>query len=107
MRRVYIAGPITGVDDYRERFAVVETTLQQLSVEPVNPACAPEGLTYRRYIDRGLELLSGCDAICMLQGWHKSVGASLEKAYADAVGLPVIYAIIDEAGGVQIYGGAI
>lgn len=92
MKRVYIAGPITGVQDFEENFARAERALRAQGYEPVNP-CSPgqvEGFTYKDYIDRGFSLLMGCDGILMLPGYMDSKGAALELHYALAVGLEVV-----------------
>lgn len=86
-KKVYIAGPITGDPDYREKFSNAADDIRWLGLEPVNPAEAPEGLTYKEYIDRGLKLLMECDMICMLPGSGDSPGASLESHYARLAGL--------------------
>ena len=86
--KVYIAGKITGCPDYFEAFAEAAFTIRTAGDEPVNPCGAPEGLTYRQYINRALKLLMKCDAIYMLPGWKDSKGAKLEKTYAETVGLP-------------------
>lgn len=92
MAKVYIAGPITGDPDYKQKFAAVEEKLRELGLEPVNPAEAPEGLTYKEYIDRGIKLLTECSMICMLPGSNKSDGAILERTYANTVRIPVLEA---------------
>ena len=90
MKRVYIAGPITGHDAYEEKFNEAARILEKSGLTPVNPVKAPEGLTYKEYIDRGLDLLKTCDAICLLQGWGSSKGARLEAMYAVTVGMPLL-----------------
>jgi hypothetical protein len=88
-KRIYIAGPITGVDGHEESFNKAAADLGALGFEAVNPI-APglvEGADYKYYIDRGLRMLMECDAIYMLPGWRKSKGATLESFYAMICGL--------------------
>lgn len=49
------------------------------------------GFSYKDYIDMSLCELSKCDVIYMLKGWQESTGANLEYAYADTVGLEIIF----------------
>ena len=90
-KKVYIAGPITGIDNYKDRFRRAEILLDQSGYQPVSPVGEVEGFTYRDYINRGLSKLATCDAICMLPGWMGSRGAKLEKWYAETVKLPVMF----------------
>lgn len=90
MVKVYIAGPITGHPDYREKFAAAEGAIRQRGFEPVNPALNKAD-SYKGYIDKGLEQLKDCDVIYMLRGWQMSTGARLERQYALAVCIPVCY----------------
>ena len=89
--KVYIAGPITGTDDYEERFNSAEARLKEAGFEPVNPigpGLVP-GADYKYYIDRGLLLLMECDAIVLIGNSKKSKGTALEVKYAETCGLPV------------------
>ena len=88
-KRIYIAGPVTGVEGYEENFARAEQLLRDKGYEPVNPV-APglvDGYTYRDYINRGFAQLLNCDGILMLPGYMESTGAFLELHYALAVGM--------------------
>lgn len=92
-KRIYIAGPVTGVKGYEDRFRRAEEILRDAGYEPVNPT-APglvDGWEYRDYINRGLRMLEDCDAICLLPGWTGSRGTKLEKWYAETVMLPIMY----------------
>ena len=102
--KVYIAGPITGDPTYKEKFSAVAEKAKELGLEPVNPAEAPEGLTYKEYIDRGLKLLMECDVICCITNapgnpdkrhWPpENKGELLEWQYACTVGMPIMKAYL-------------
>lgn len=78
MSIVYIAGPITGVQNYRERFAAVATKLRAAGHSVLNPAELPDGLTEQSYMDIGLAMVRASCAIVMLEGWRSSQGATCE-----------------------------
>ena len=100
MKKVYIAGPITGDPNYQQKFSMVAQKAKELGLDPVNLAEAPEGLTYKEYIDRGLKLLMECDVICCIttnpkdpdrRDWPpSSKGENLEWHYALTVGIPLL-----------------
>lgn len=94
--RVYIAGPITGINDYMERFSVAEKQISEYDrVSVINPAkvssCLPKDFTWAEYMDVTLELLKHCHCIYMLKGWEKSTGAKIEHEIAIKRKMPVIY----------------
>lgn len=101
MRRVYISGPISGTDDYLDRFARAEMAVSAMGCAAVNPAAVndrlPEGTSYQCYMDTSLAMLRHCDMIYMTRGWRGSKGARLEKAYADALGIEAAYEDASEA----------
>lgn len=88
--RVYIAGKVSGTDDYKERFGEAEAYLRDLGFEPVNPVDHNyDTWTYKMLVDRGFRLLMSCGVIALLPGFEDSPGARAELAYAKAVGMPV------------------
>lgn len=87
MMKVYISGPITGTDDYMERFAKAEEYLQSVGFTVINPAKVnsnlPADTTWKQYMEMSIVMLKMCDAIYMLDGWKNSCGANIE--YIEAV----------------------
>ena len=80
----YISGPITGVEDYWNRFLVAEHMLAEKDLFAINPAGAfPEGLPYEWYMDVDMKLVDKCESLCFLDGYEKSDGAAREAKRAD------------------------
>lgn len=90
--KIYIAGPISNNPHYKRTFARAEEELRQEGWEPVNPANNTAD-TYKAYIDKGLDQLRECDAIFVLNDWIRSKGATLERRYAETVGIPSFYQV--------------
>lgn len=94
--KVYIAGPITDHENYREAFAAATAMLRGQGYEVISPvelddAEAPLVRSWSDYLRRDLiALLTECDAIYMLPGWSESRGAQLEHAVARALDMRFI-----------------
>ncbi len=86
---VYIAGPITGVPDYRERFARAAEAIEKRGYIALNPAALPDGLTNDQYMKICFAMIQAADLVLFLSGWRKSLGASLEQLYCNYIGKPV------------------
>ena len=85
--KVYISGPMEGVEDYLGNFREAEENLLKLGHVVVNPArldIAVKGIRLSRedYLELDLKLLEWCDAIVMLDGWQQSCGCNREYGYA-------------------------
>ena len=106
--RCYIAGPIAGVPDFRERFAAAVPAVEALGYEVVNPCdippVDPEGecppgydpgdaasghTSSACFMRADLRVLLDCDAIYLLPGWFRSRGARVEAQVARACGLRI------------------
>lgn len=83
---VYLSGPITGTDDYKERFKDLQTKLSGLGYEVINPveltAYLSEGSTWVTYMEVCLPVIAVCDYVYLMDGWEKSDGARIERTVA-------------------------
>lgn len=95
---IYISGPITGFEDYKETFAKAEEDLMKRfpGAKIFNPARIMEGFPYLDYEDCMTVCLTVldnfCDTIYMLKYWEDSRGANRELGYALGQDKAVIYA---------------
>ena len=105
--KIYIAGPMTGYPNWNfPAFFETENQLIKLGHDVINPAHndgatvqealesagSPEAPNnpWRWYMRRDLPHVLEVDALCVLPGWQKSKGASLEVTVAKAIGLPIL-----------------
>ncbi len=93
MKKIYISGPITGHEDYMQRFSAATELLREQGYIVYNPAAVnsmmPPETDYEEYMAIAMTMLSFCDAIYMLSGWQESKGANREYGYALAKHLDV------------------
>lgn len=88
---VYIAGKITGDDEYKSKFARAEQMLRESGHIPVNPAWLPsQGFTYDAYMRMSRAMLDECDALFLLSDWAESPGAVSEWRRAASVDKSVL-----------------
>jgi hypothetical protein len=88
MSKIYISGPITGIDDFDK----AEKELNSAGFSVVNPVKVlsqmPEDTEYEEYM--AMMMLSMCDSIYMLKGWEESTRANREHGYALATDITII-----------------
>lgn len=94
---VYLAGPITGVPKYWERFEIAEDTLIAKGFIPLNPAKLPQGMTNDKYARICASMVDCADIVFFLPDWHRSQGASTEWEYCKYIGKPVVYSFAELA----------
>lgn len=82
-RKVYIAGPMTGIPDFnRKAFNDMAGLLRSRGHIVLNPAILPDGLEQHEYMDITIAMLRCSDTVCLLEGWTGSEGAKAEAALA-------------------------
>lgn len=90
--RVYVSGRIKDYEGYLEHFAEGCRKVADAGHRPVNPCELGEpDMTYEEFMRTDLRALLHCDAIYMLDGWEKSVGARCEHMVASMSGFEVFY----------------
>lgn len=94
MRRVYIAGPMSGIPDLNfPAFHAAAAKLRELGFDVINPAeiNTDPSAGWAACMRADIAQLVTCDGIALLPGWENSKGARLEKHIAEALGMRVIY----------------
>lgn len=94
MKRIYISGKITGLEEsvYTKNFNDAEELLKS-KYEVVNPIkIKPEGEpTWENYMKADLKAMLDCDCIYMLKNWLGSKGAMVEHNLASDLKFEIIY----------------
>lgn len=93
MKRVYIAGPMTGLPDLNfPAFHAEAARLRALGHQVVNPAEVnpDKGMSWTDCMRSDIAELVKCDAIRLLPGWEFSKGATLEEHISERLGLQII-----------------
>lgn len=81
MKKIYISGQITGIENQATAiFEAAETFLRAKGFDPVNPMKLPHNHDQRweSFMKEDLIELMKCDCIYMLSNFSKSDGAKLE-----------------------------
>ncbi len=94
-KALYLAGPMTGIEDFNyPAFHAAAKALRARGYAVINPAEAfggDQALSFDTYMRYDLIcLLKDCDGIVVLDGWEKSPGAVLEVSVASALGYGIL-----------------
>jgi len=91
MKRVYLAGPMTGLPELNfPAFRAEAERLRATGWDVVSPVEINHGLEHEGWnacMRRDVAALVTCDAIRLLDGWPKSRGARIELQLAKDLGL--------------------
>ena len=86
--KVYIAGKISGIDNYKDNFARAQEMLESEGHIVLNPALLPEGMSAQDYMRICFAMVDSADMVALLPNWVDSRGAALERDYALCMGKP-------------------
>lgn len=95
--RIYISGPITGMDPIVTfiTFNHAECKIQELGHIAVNPLKVgfhlPKDFRHQDFMDIDMAILKKMDAIVLLEGWECSKGCTQEFSYACRNDMKVYY----------------
>ena len=78
MRKVYIAGKITGDPDYKSKFGIAAEDYRKKGYVVRNPAMMPEGMKKADYMRICFAMIDTADVVAFLPGYETSPGAQLE-----------------------------
>lgn len=76
---IYLAGPITGVKNYKEIFMNYQDAYEKEGYIVLNPAILPHGL--KDYLDICYKMIDQATVVYFLPGWENSIGATFEYKY--------------------------
>jgi nucleoside 2-deoxyribosyltransferase len=98
-RKIYLAGPMTGMPDSNyPAFHRTAADLRALGFEVLNPAENPEPACgkWEGYMRMAISQLVQCDTVALLYGWQNSKGACIEYWLAWTLGLSIVMAELVE-----------
>lgn len=93
MKKCYIAGKISGTNDYHERFATAAKEVIELGMIPVNPVTLLHNHDKRwsSYMREALTAMLECDCIYLQTEFLQSEGAVIEFHLANKLGFEILY----------------
>lgn len=92
-KKVYIAGKITGYDDYKVTFEAAKKHFEDLGYVVLNPAELPGGMSPGDYMRVCFAMIDIADIIYFMPNYVDSSGAQVELGYADYIGKDVRFTL--------------
>ena len=91
MRKVYIAGKITGDPNYKERFKRAEQFFAKDGYAVLNPAALAEGMSPADYMAICLPMIFTADWVVFLPNWESSSGANIEYQLCEYISKQTVF----------------
>jgi len=83
--KAYIAGKISGNEDYKHEFQVAQTDLILDGYTVMNPAVLNKGFEQMEYLHVCKAMIDVCDIVFFLPNWTTSCGSNFEMGYATGI----------------------
>lgn len=90
---VYLSGKMSGLPlrVFKRKFDEAQKYFNDKGVICCNPCRQFALASWEDNIIRDLMLIKQCDALCLIEGWEKSIGANIEKQFAEKLGKEIVY----------------
>lgn len=79
--KVYIAGQITGLPNYKEKFDKISEAYSEAGFSVLNPATLPPNMSRSDYMRICFAMIDTADIVIFLDNFRQSDGAMLEYNY--------------------------
>jgi hypothetical protein len=89
--KVYIAGKITGDDNYKGKFNEAAKRFEDEGDVVLNPAILPTGMASEDYMRICFAMIDSADMVAFLPDWEHSRGAMLEWQYCQYISKQTFY----------------
>lgn len=91
MKKIYIAGKITGCEAYKTKFFWCAARFDSNEYIVLNPAELPASMTNSDYMRICFSMIDSADVVYFMKDWKDSKGATLEHQYCEYIGKEILY----------------
>ena len=91
MKKIYIAGKITGDINFVAKFEKGKRNMQDMGYMVLCPTIIPYGFEYEDYMQICFAMIDVCKKVYFLKDWEQSPGATREYHYCKAKGYQMMF----------------